>query len=62
MLSWKPNNSANSNAKKNNTSPLLSKAYLTTLNIDHFKMAEAMGLKIIVSRSSRMASTAYHIS
>jgi hypothetical protein len=62
MLSWKPNNSANSNAEKNNPSPLLSKAYLTTLNLDHFKMAEARGLKIIVLRSPRMASSAYHIS
>jgi hypothetical protein len=30
-----------------NPNPLLSKAHLTTLNIDEFKLIEAMGLKII---------------
>jgi hypothetical protein len=35
----------------NNPNPLLSKAHLTTLNINKFKMIEAMGLKIIASRS-----------
>jgi hypothetical protein len=35
----------------NNPKPLLSKAHLTTLNLNNFKIIEAMGLKIIVSRS-----------
>jgi hypothetical protein len=35
----------------NNPNPLLSKAHLTTLNLSNFKMVEAMGLKIIASRS-----------
>jgi hypothetical protein len=35
----------------NNPNPLLSKAYLTNLNLNHFKMVEAMGLKIIALRS-----------
>jgi hypothetical protein len=35
----------------NNLNTLLSKAYLTTLNLNNFKMIEAMGLNIIASRS-----------
>jgi hypothetical protein len=57
MLLWK----ASSNAD-NNSSPLLNKDRLTHLNFNYFKMDEAMGLNIIVLRSSRMASPAYHIS
>jgi hypothetical protein len=34
----------------NNSNPLLSKAYLTNLNLNIFKVIEAMGLKIIASR------------
>jgi hypothetical protein len=34
-----------------NPNPLLRKAHLTTLNINKFKVIEAMGLKIIASRS-----------
>jgi hypothetical protein len=34
----------------NNPNPLLSKADLTTLNINQFKTIEAMGLKTIASR------------
>jgi hypothetical protein len=37
--------------KINNPNPLLSKAHLTDMNINNFKMIEAMGLKIIASRS-----------
>jgi hypothetical protein len=36
---------------QHNPNPLLSKAHLTTLNIDTFKMIEALGLKIIASKS-----------
>jgi hypothetical protein len=46
----------------NNPNPLLSKAYLTNLNLNHFKMIEAMGLKIIALRSPSMGSPAYQIS
>jgi hypothetical protein len=35
----------------NNPNPLLNKAHLTTLNLNHFKMVEGIGLKIIASRS-----------
>jgi hypothetical protein len=35
----------------NNPNPLLSKAHLTTLNINKFKMIETMGLETIASRS-----------
>jgi hypothetical protein len=35
----------------NNPNPLLSKAHFTNLNLSHFKMFEAMGLTIVVSRS-----------
>jgi hypothetical protein len=31
--------------------PEVSKAYLTTLNLSSYKMIEAMGLKMIASRS-----------
>jgi hypothetical protein len=57
MLPRKPNNDA-----KNNPSPLLSKANLTALNLNHFNMVEAVELIIIASRLSRMASPAYQIS
>jgi hypothetical protein len=33
----------------NNSNPLLSKACLTNSNLNHFKMTEAMGLRIIAS-------------
>jgi hypothetical protein len=33
-----------------NPNPLLSKAHLTTLSLNNFKVFEAMGLKIIASR------------
>jgi hypothetical protein len=33
-----------------NPNPLPSKAHLTTLNLNNFKMIKAMGLKIIASR------------
>jgi hypothetical protein len=46
----------------NNLKTLLSKAYLTNSNLNHFKMVEAMGLKIIASRSSSIASPPYKIS
>jgi hypothetical protein len=36
---------------EHNPNPLLSKVHLTTLNIDKFKMIEALGLKIIASKS-----------
>jgi hypothetical protein len=36
--------------KINNPNPLLSKAHLTTLNINILKMIEATGLKFIASR------------
>jgi hypothetical protein len=35
----------------NNSNPLFSKAHLTNLNFNHFKMVEAMELKVIASRS-----------
>jgi hypothetical protein len=35
-----------------NPKTLLSKAHLTNLNLNHFKVVKAMGLKIIASRSS----------
>jgi hypothetical protein len=35
----------------NNTNPLLSKAHLTTLNLNYFKVVEALELKITASRS-----------
>jgi hypothetical protein len=31
----------------NNPNPLLSKAHLTTFNLNNFKMVEAMGLKMM---------------
>jgi hypothetical protein len=34
-----------------NPNPQFSKVYLTTLNLNNFKIIEAMGLKIIASRS-----------
>jgi hypothetical protein len=36
---------------EHNPNTLLSKAHVTTLNINKLKMIEAMGLKIIASRS-----------
>jgi hypothetical protein len=35
---------------EHNPNPQFSKAYLTTLNLNNFKMIEGMGLKIIASR------------
>jgi hypothetical protein len=35
----------------NNPNPQFSKAHLTILNLNNFKMIEVMGLKIIASRS-----------
>jgi hypothetical protein len=46
----------------NNSNPLLSKACLTNSNLNHFKMTEAMGLRIIASRPPWMASRPYQIS
>jgi hypothetical protein len=46
-LPWNINNPNDSN----NPNPKLSKAHLTTLNLNNFKMIEAIGLKIIASRS-----------
>jgi hypothetical protein len=43
---------------EHNPNPLLSKAHLTTLNLNNFKMIEAMGLEIIAS----MALPPYQIS
>jgi hypothetical protein len=40
---------------ENQSQPLLSKADLRSLNLNHFEMVEAMGLKIITWRSSSMA-------
>jgi hypothetical protein len=34
---------------EHNPNPLLSKAHITTLNLNNFKMIEAMGLKITAS-------------
>jgi len=45
----------------NNPNPQFSKAHLTTLNLSNFKMIEAMGLKIIASRSPWMALLRYKI-
>jgi hypothetical protein len=39
---------------EHNPNPQFSKAHLTTLNFNNFKMIEAMGLKIIASRSPLM--------
>jgi hypothetical protein len=53
----------------NNPNPVLSKVercrqsiHLRTLNLSHFKMVEAMGLKIIASRSPSMALPDHQIS
>jgi hypothetical protein len=46
---------------EHNPNTLLSKAHLTTLNLSNFKMIEAMGLKIIVSRSPGMVLPLYQI-
>jgi hypothetical protein len=40
----------------------LSKAHLAALNLNHFKMIEAMGLNIIAPRSPQMALSPYQIS
>jgi hypothetical protein len=42
--------------------PTVNKAHLTNLNLSNFKMIEAMGLKIIASRSSWIALPPYQIS
>jgi hypothetical protein len=36
---------------QNNPNPQFSKAHLTNLNLNNFKITKAMGLKIITSRS-----------
>jgi hypothetical protein len=38
------------NDETKNLNPQFSKAYLTILNLNNFKMIEAMGLNIIASR------------
>jgi hypothetical protein len=43
----------------NNPNPLFSMAHVTNLNLNDFKMIEAMGLKIIPSRFPSMASPPY---
>jgi hypothetical protein len=48
-LPWLPWNT-------NNPNSLLSKAHLTTLNLNNFEITEAMGLKIIALGSPCMAS------
>jgi hypothetical protein len=45
-----------------NTYPHFSKAHLTNLNLSNFKMIEAMGLKIIASKSPWMALARHKIS
>jgi hypothetical protein len=45
------NNLATTVTVEHNRNPQFSKAQLTTLNINDFKMIESMGLKIIASRS-----------
>jgi hypothetical protein len=47
---------------EHNPNPQFSKAHLTTLNLNNFKIIEAMGLKIIASRSPWMALPLYQIS
>jgi hypothetical protein len=53
----------------NNSNPLLIKAewcrysnHFSDLNLNHVKVVEAMGLKVIASRSPAMASAPYKIS
>jgi hypothetical protein len=46
----------------NNPNPQSSKAHLTNLNLNIFKMTDAMGLKIIALRSTSMALPPYQIS
>jgi hypothetical protein len=46
MYQWKPKN-----AKKKNPNRLLSKAHLTNLDFNHLKIVEAVGLRIVASRS-----------
>jgi hypothetical protein len=46
----------------NNTNPQFRKAYLTILNLNNFKVIEAMGIKIIVSKSPWVALPPYQIS
>jgi hypothetical protein len=45
-----------------NPNLLLSKTQVTTLNLNNFKMAEAMGLEIIASKFPRIATPSYQIS
>jgi hypothetical protein len=47
---------------EHNPNPQLSKAHLTSLNLNNFKMIEAMALKTIASRSPWMALPPYKIS
>jgi hypothetical protein len=45
-----------------NPNILLSKTHLTNLKLNNFKNIEALELKIIASKSHRMALLPYHIS
>jgi hypothetical protein len=47
---------------ENNNKHTISKAHLITLNLNSFKMIEALGIKIIALRSHLMALTLYKIS
>jgi hypothetical protein len=47
---------------EHNPNPQFSKAHLTNLNLNNLKMIEAMGLKIIASRSPWMTLPTYQIS
>jgi hypothetical protein len=46
---------------ENNPNPHFSKARLTTLNLNNFKIIEAIGLEITASKSSRMILPPYQI-
>jgi hypothetical protein len=46
----------------NNTNAQFSKAHLTTLKFNNFKIIEAMGLKIIALRSPSITLSPYQIS
>jgi hypothetical protein len=61
MKPWKPNNAKQSQTTVEQGWMVKVMHPPTTLNLIHFKMVEAMGLKIIASRSPWMASAAYQI-
>jgi hypothetical protein len=46
---------------EHNPNPEFSKAHLTNLNLNNFKVIEAMVLKVIASRSPLMALPTYQI-